>query len=452
MVNLKTIRLPFSANIKLALVAFAFAIVAGTLYYTNHLVGEMRKSEQKTVQFYANTFQRLINTPPTESDATETDVSNLIFRIGEMIDFPVIFTDKHGQPMMHRLRDGRTAPDVSWVKNVEVDTTLPPDVQREQLSDEIASMGKVYEPLRIYTVTALSSGTDSTLTNYAYFDDSHLVKQLQRLPFIEMIIISMFIVVGYISFSYIKRNEQSNIWVGMAKETAHQLGTPLSSLLGWIELLRYDPTDSAQVIEAAEEMQRDVQRLNKISQRFSKIGSAAEVRPVELNSVLGNVIQYFERRLPHLGKRVTLTLEGSPTPVYAAINTDLFEWVFENLVRNAADAIDHVDGQITIRIHELRNTAIIDVTDNGRGIDPKIRKDIFRPGFSTKQRGWGLGLSLAKRIVEEYHGGRIVLKQSSASGSTFRIRIPSVPAPAAADQPEAAPETETARRGLGLNA
>ncbi|MBS1912078.1 MAG: HAMP domain-containing histidine kinase [Bacteroidetes bacterium] len=447
MVNLKTIRLPFSANIKLALVAFAFTIVAGTLYYTNHLVGAMKKSEQKTVQFYANTFQRLINTPQTESDA-----SDLILQIGQTIDFPVIFTDKHGRPIVHRLRDGRMAPDDSWIKNVDVDTTLPPEAQIEQLSDEIAGMGKVYEPLRIYTVAELRNGSDSTLTNYVYFDDSHLVKQLQRLPFIEMIIITMFIVVGYISFSYIKRNEQSNIWVGMAKETAHQLGTPLSSLLGWIELLRYDPTDSAQVIEAAEEMQRDVQRLNKISQRFSKIGSAAEVRPVELNSVLGNVIQYFERRLPHLGKRVTLTLEGSPTPVYAAINTDLFEWVFENLVRNAADAIDHVDGQITIRIHELRNTAIIDVADNGRGIDPKIRKDIFRPGFSTKQRGWGLGLSLAKRIVEEYHGGKIVLKQSSASGSTFRIRIPSVPAPAVADQPEAAPEAETARKGLGLNA
>lgn len=238
----------------------------------------------------------------------------------------------------------------------------------------------------------------------------------------------MFILVGYISFSYVKRNEQSNIWVGMAKETAHQLGTPLSSLLGWIELLRMMPEDTTQVLEAAEEMERDVDRLNKVAHRFSKIGSPAQLKVVEINGVIGNVITYFERRLPHLGKKVTLTLEGSGS-VYVAINVDLFEWVFENLVRNAADAIDHVNGKIRIKVREIRGFAVIDVIDNGRGIDPKIRKDIFRPGFSTKQRGWGLGLSLAKRIVEDYHGGKIMLKESSSQGTTFRIRLDAVPPP-----------------------
>jgi signal transduction histidine kinase len=239
---------------------------------------------------------------------------------------------------------------------------------------------------------------------------------------------AMFVFVGYLSFSHIKRNEQSNIWVGMAKETAHQLGTPLSSLLGWIELLRMMPEDTDQVLEAADEMQRDVDRLTKVAQRFSKIGSAAQVQTVEVHAILEHIMTYFERRLPHLGKRVTLKLDEG-YPVWVAINVDLFEWVFENLIRNAADAIDRSDGEIKLRVREVRNTAVIDISDNGRGIDQKIRKDIFRPGFSTKSRGWGLGLSLAKRIVEEYHGGKIVVKESSPKGTTFRIRLHAVPPP-----------------------
>jgi signal transduction histidine kinase len=161
------------------------------------------------------------------------------------------------------------------------------------------------------------------------------------------------------------------------------------------------------------------------------------VKTVELNAVLRHVVTYFERRLPHLGKKVALTLEESPEPIHVAINTDLFEWVFENLVRNAADAIDHPDGRIRLRVHEVRDVAIVDVIDNGRGINPKIKKDIFRPGFSTKQRGWGLGLSLAKRIVEEYHDGRITVKSSSPSGTTFRVQLPAVEPPAV-EQPSAA--------------
>lgn len=419
MVNLKTIRLPVSANIKLALVAFAFAIVAGTLYYTNMLVEEMKRSERKTVQLFANIVQAIGN-----AQDGSTELSGMAYEAIQAIDFPIILTDDKKLPLpLPTENGGQTYSD--FVRNVDFDTAAPIEQQKRALIERIAEMEKAYEPRVVY-----KSGSRDSIQNYIFYDDSRLVEQLQLLPIIEIVIIAMFILIGYLSFSYIKRNEQSNIWVGMAKETAHQLGTPLSSLLGWIELLRYDPNDAAQVIEAAGEMQRDVERLNKIALRFSKIGSASEVTPVELNSVLNNVIAYFERRLPHLGKRVTLTLEKSPTPVWAAINVDLFEWVFENLVRNAADAIDHIDGRIVLRVHEVRNTAIVDVIDNGRGIDPKIRKDIFRPGFSTKQRGWGLGLSLAKRIVEDYHGGRVAIKQSSSAGTTFRIRIPSMPAPA----------------------
>jgi len=332
----------------------------------------------------------------------------------------MIYTGADGEPAGQDLGNGKINYTIS-VKNVDFDTTAPPEEQRREILAHVAEMKKVYDPLPIYMV----SNGDSTIINYVYFDDSDIIKQLSWLPYAELTIGAMFILVGYLSFSHIKRNEQSNIWVGMAKETAHQLGTPLSSLLGWIELLRMMPEDTTQVLEAADEMQHDVERLNKVAQRFSKIGSAAEVKTVEINAIIKNVITYFERRLPNLGKRVDLTLDEGE-PVYVAINVDLFEWVFENLIRNAVDAIDRKDGSIRFQVRQTRDQAVIDITDNGRGIDPKIRKDIFRPGFSTKTRGWGLGLSLAKRIVQEYHGGKITIKDSSPEGTTFRIRLAAI--------------------------
>ncbi len=438
MVNLKTIRLPVSANIKLALVAFAFAIVAGTLFYTNRLANDMRASQRNTVRFYATMLQTAAN-----AEMPSQDLTGLTYDLTGIIDFPMIYTGKDSLPSVRTYPDGKVSYK-EFVKNVDLDETASPQEQLRSLKEHMREMASVYPPLAVYTITNHDASRDSTVIAYIFYDDSRLVKQLQALPLIGIVIITMLVLVGYISFSYIKRNEQSNIWVGMAKETAHQLGTPLSSLLGWVELLRYAPEDTEQVLEAAAEMERDVERLSKIAHRFSKIGSAAEVRTVELNGVLRNVITYFERRLPHLGRKVSLALHESTEPVYVAINVDLFEWVFENLVRNAADAIDHAEGTITLRVHEVRNTAIIDVMDNGRGIDPKIKKDIFRPGFSTKQRGWGLGLSLAKRIVEDYHGGKIVVKQSTSSGTTFRIRVPSVTAPAPAPAVQASVETSNA--------
>lgn len=415
MSRLKAIRLPVSANIKLTLVFLAFLIVAGMLFYTQQLVEELKRSERKTIDFYANTLQTLASNPEMGS----SDMNALAYDLSMTIDFPMILTDPQKVPQGREVKGRFTYSD--YVKNIDFDSTRSPQVQKRELTERIKTMQADYDPLPIYLV----ENGDSTVINYIFYEDSATIQHLRWLPYAEIVIIAMFILVGYISFSYVKRNEQSNIWVGMAKETAHQLGTPLSSLLGWIELLRLMPEDTAQVLEAASEMERDVNRLNKVAHRFSKIGSSAELKVVEINAIIGTVVTYFERRLPHLGKKVTLGLEESG-PVYVAINVDLFEWVFENLVRNAADAIDHPNGKIRIKVREIRGFAVIDVIDNGRGIDPKIRKDIFRPGFSTKQRGWGLGLSLAKRIVEDYHGGKIILKESSANGTTFRIRLDAV--------------------------
>jgi signal transduction histidine kinase len=415
--QLKTIRIPVSANLKLALVLMALVIVGGTLLYTQRLVERLKASERETAQFYVRTFQSAMG-----SDAPP-ELLGLALEVVATVDFPMIQTDDRHQLSM--LTDSVGKFIAFETKNVTYDTTAPMAEQRKVLQERLQRMAESYPPIPIYLI---DENRDSTVINYVYYDDSEVITQLRWLPYVEILIGSMFVLVGYLSFSHIKRNEQSNIWVGMAKETAHQLGTPLSSLLGWIELLRMMPEDTQQVLEAADEMERDVERLNKVAQRFSKIGSAAEVHTVDINDVLRRVVHYFERRLPHLGKRVTLSLE-STGPVYVNINVHLFEWVFENLVRNAADAIDRTDGRVTFKVREHRDHAVIDVVDNGRGIDPKIRKDIFRPGFSTKKRGWGLGLSLAKRIVEEYHHGKISIHDSSPDGTTFRIRLATVAAP-----------------------
>lgn len=422
MSQLKTIRLTASANLKLALVLMALVIAGGTLFYTQKLVSDLRVAERQAARFYAGFFQMYgsSDAPTPQMDALAGQLMGT-----ETITFPLILTSADKKIEPHILDNGDTSYALAFVKNIELDTTAPLGVQRRALQRHLDAMAERYEPLPIYYIGA---DADSMITNYLYFDDSTVIKQLGWLPYVEVLLGSMFILVGYLSFSHIKRNEQSNIWVGMAKETAHQLGTPLSSLLGWIELLRLMPEDTAQVLEAADEMERDVERLNKVAQRFSKIGSAAEVHTIDINEVLRHVVSYFERRLPHLGKRVTLSLESSG-PVFVNINVHLFEWVFENLVRNAADAIDRSDGEVSFKVREHRGHAVIDVIDNGRGIDPKIRNDIFRPGFSTKKRGWGLGLSLAKRIVEEYHKGKIFIKESSPQGTTFRIRLDAVPAP-----------------------
>lgn len=444
MAQLKTIRLPVSANLKLLLVLLALTIVAGTLWFTQSLVSELKEAERNTINFYANTLQVLISSPQENTSGSEI-TSELALRAGDIIYFPLIVATPDGAPMGQMTEEGGKT-FRGWVRNVDYDTAAAIETQTAVLMEKVKEMKRSYDPLPIYSVTEYTEDVmvndsmvavqqyDTTLAAMIYYDDSAAVKQLQLLPYVEIILISMFVLIGYLSFSHIKRSEQSNIWVGMAKETAHQLGTPLSSLMGWIELLRLEPDNSEQVMEAADEMGRDVDRLNTVAQRFSKIGSASELKRVDIREVIANVTLYFQRRLPHLGKTVTLMFDPPKEPLYVKVNVELIQWVFENLIRNAADAIERRQGEIRFKAWHGRHTVVIEVSDNGKGIDPKIRKDIFRPGFSTKQRGWGLGLSLAKRIIEEYHGGKIFVKETSSKGTTFTIRL------AAADEESPTPE------------
>jgi signal transduction histidine kinase len=391
-------RSPKSGAIKIALLGIAVCIAIATLVYTNNLVDQLQINEHKLARMYARSLEYIAS--PT---APGTDYSFILEQITPTIDFPIIQTDRSDTVAI-------------GMKNIFLDSTLSKERQNALLRRMIVDMDKANKPIVV-------AYQDTIILNYIHYGESPLIVELRRLPYVEFGIGTLFVLIGYIGFSYIKRSEQSNIWVGMARETAHQLGTPLSSLAGWIEVLKMYSHDNAKMYETVTDMEHDVMRLNKVADRFSKIGSKPDLKEENIPDVLRPVIAYFERRIPHMGKRVSIVLE-TEAEVHALINRELFEWVIENLMKNALDAMEDGKGTITLRVQKIFETIFVDVADTGKGIDPKIRKDIFRPGFSTKRRGWGLGLSLSQRIIESYHGGKIVVRDSKlGTGTTFRITL-----------------------------
>jgi signal transduction histidine kinase len=277
-------------------------------------------------------------------------------------------------------------------------------------------MDEIHQPINI-------TYADTIVLQRIHYGDSELIKQLKFYPYLQIIIAALFIIIGYIGFSQIKRSEQSNIWVGMAKETAHQFGTPISSLMGWIEMMKINYQKPDAVLDITEEISSDVEKLNKITYRFSKIGAKPEIKNHIVYEEVKKVTEYFNRRLPQTGKTVELSVSGNQE-CCAKMNGGLFEWVLENLIKNALDAIETQNGKIDILINENSKNIEIEVSDNGKGIDLRRRKDVFRPGYSTKKRGWGLGLSLSKRIIEGYHGGKIFVKSSDPDeGTVFKILL-----------------------------
>lgn len=395
--------LPHSSELKVVLLVLAFAIVAGTLWYTHTIVRELEANQKHIANLYARSFE-FIGSGRTQSG----DYSFILEEIIRNIDFPMILSNAANEPL---------EPFSVNTRNVALDTSLSTEEQRQVLRGLIASMDE-YNP-RIKVEIG-----DSVILSYVHYGESTLITRLRYLPYVEFAVIALFIFIGYISFSYIKRSEQSNIWVGMARETAHQLGTPISSMMGWVELLRHQVgTSDSKVVETLHDMDNDLQRLQKIANRFSRIGSKPDLKEENLIEIIEKVIAYFQRRIPQTGKRVQLVLDHT-SPVTANVNSELFEWVIENLVKNALDAIETDTGKITIAVTERGETVNIDVIDTGKGIDATYRKEVFRPGFSTKKRGWGLGLSLSQRIIEAYHRGKLVLKDSKPGlGTTFRIKL-----------------------------
>jgi signal transduction histidine kinase len=258
---------------------------------------------------------------------------------------------------------------------------------------------------------------------FLYYGDSRLIQELQWLPYLEAGFVALFVLIGFFGYANIKRSEQRSIWVGMAKETAHQLGTPISSLMGWIEILKADP--SARPAGLTDEMERDLRRLRQVTQRFSQIGSRPDLKQASIDGPLRETVEYIRRRAPQVGRQVSI--EGTYGQTQAvALNADLFQWAVENLLKNSLDALDKPEGSIRVRSGTLPSGggAFVEIEDNGRGIDKHNRRRVFKPGFSTKKRGWGLGLTLARRIIEEYHGGRLFVQSSVPDkGTVMRIEL-----------------------------
>ncbi len=394
---------PRSFHIKILLLFIAIIIAGGTLYYTQNLVEHLQTKERQILQLYARGIEYVANT-----SSQNTDITFLFDNIIKPIDFPLILTDANDNVNINNSKED--------IRNIDYDTTMSGKELQEFFAKKIKEMDKLHPPL-------LVTYQDSVILTKIHYGDSNLITQLKYYPYFQIIIAALFIILGYIGFSNIKKSEQSNIWVGMAKETAHQFGTPISSLMGWLEMLKLHFDDPDKVIDITEEINNDVEKLNKITYRFSKIGAAPELKPYIVYNVIKNVVEYFQRRLPQLGKGVELTLNGDQKSK-VKLNSELFEWVIENLIKNALDAINHKNGKIYINVSAGKKTVEIEISDNGKGIDIKRRKDVFRPGYSTKRRGWGLGLSLSKRIIEGYHKGKIFVKSSVPDeGTTFKITL-----------------------------
>ncbi|MBK7630636.1 MAG: HAMP domain-containing histidine kinase [Ignavibacteriales bacterium] len=393
---------PASVNFKIILLLFALAIAGGTLYYTQSLVNKLQERERNIVELYAKGIEYLAN-----STSADVDLTFLFDNIIKPIDFPIILTDSTNSINPENSLD---------IKNVKFDSTYNKEQKKSYLQNLVKEMDEIHQPINV-------TYADTIILSRIHYGDSELIKQLKFYPYLQIIIAALFIIIGYIGFSQIKRSEQSNIWVGMAKETAHQFGTPISSLMGWIEMMKINYQKPDAILDITEEISSDVDKLSKITYRFSKIGAKPEIKNQIVFEEVKKVTEYFNRRLPQTGKTVDLTVSGNQT-CCAQMNGELFEWVLENLIKNALDAIESKNGKINIDIVESKKNIEIEVSDNGKGIDLRRRKDVFRPGYSTKKRGWGLGLSLSKRIIEGYHGGKIFVKNSDPNeGTTFKILL-----------------------------
>ena len=371
-------------QVKIILVVVAIVIAITSLLVSHLLVKDLQREERNKMEVWAQAMQTL-----QEADET-TDLALVLSVIQGNKTIPVIVLDSDGQVMDYR--------------NV--------DIRKNDSARYVADYGH-----RMYRGGHYIQIGDSVDYQLVCYDESTLLKRLSQYPYWQLGIVMIFVVVAIFALLSSKRAEQNKVWVGLSKETAHQLGTPISSLMAWVEILKENYPDD----ELIPEMNKDVKRLELIAERFSKIGSLPEPVDASMNEVLAHVIDYMDRRT---SKKVEIISELPEENVVVKMNASLFEWVIENLCKNAVDAMEG-RGRIVLSLHDEGSKVAIEVTDNGKGIRKKDLKSVFTPGFTTKKRGWGLGLSLAKRIVEEYHKGRIYVKSSEVGvGTTFRIEMP----------------------------
>lgn len=414
-----------SNRINIILIFLLVLLGIGSFAYNQYLIDQVLSQERSSVELYAkaiehtsNPVQEEINrnllsaadrlrSNPTVSDSVinmieqaESDRTSQTFVTSQVLfnedrnNVPTIMVDERGEI-------------VHW-ENISGD----PD---QQMVEEFADM---HEPIEI----RLGDENYSQM-QYVYYGESPTVRLLRYFPYIQLSLLTILLGVAYFSYRTVSKAEQSNLWVGMTKEAAHQLGTPLSSLYGWVELLREEKKDDPFTQNICSELENDITRLRGIAERFNKIGSKPKLSTQNIETILDPVVDYMEHRLPQLGKNVNVQ-RSIETDVSVSVNPELFQWAIENLIKNAMDAIDTSQDNafVNIKVDRLEDNLIIDVEDSGVGIEKKYHTEIFKPGYSSKKRGWGLGLSLTKRIIEDYHQGKVfVLNSEPGQGTTMRV-------------------------------
>jgi hypothetical protein len=380
--------------LKVAFILVSMVMAAFSWYFTDRLVSKLEEREKQQIELYAETIRYVMT---SDENADINFFFERIKKINENNTIPVIWKDGSGHLNSN---------------NIEIPNFISFEAKQEFLK------GKLNEILlENNKPIEMDMGFQK---EYIYYGNSNLLKLLRYYPLSQLVVVMILGFLGYIFFSYSRRAEQNRVWVGLAKETAHQLGTPLSSLTAWIEILKENPNVNSEIVE---ELSKDVQRLDTITTRFSNIGSTPVLKKEQLEELIHGFINYLKFRI---SSKVTIDIQSHLAPGQEVnVNKYLFEWVIENICKNAVDAMSGA-GLISIELKEGKNNTInIDISDTGKGILPKHTSKIFAPGFSTKKRGWGLGLTLAKRIVENYHEGKLILKSTEINkGSTFRIILP----------------------------
>lgn len=375
-------------NWRSALAIVAIAIVTGTIFYSQYISKKLAADERKKV----NVWVQSLKTRATSTEESALALTNII--TSENTDIPIIETDENDNPSG------------AWLN---LDTNLI-KADSNYLRKKIRQFKN--ENDAILVEVKVSGGSFS---NKYYYGDSELLKEVRYYPLIQLFIVSLFIIITLITISTRNKSTQNQVWAGMAKETAHQLGTPISSLEGWVEMLKETKTAD----KIVSEISKDVERLKLVSDRFGKIGSTPQLEATKIVAQVENMVTYIKRRATN---KVNFHIDKmGDDEIVALINAPLFDWVIENLLKNALDAMEG-HGSIHITIKNESTQVVIDITDTGKGISKKNIPNVFKPGFTTKKRGWGLGLSLSKRIIEQYHRGELFVKHSElGKGTTFRI-------------------------------
>ena len=400
--------------LKIYLIVGTIILVSMAIYYNNTLIRRMQEQSVSTTRL----FSRFIAIELRE--AKDRDRSDFIHEVRSEITVPYIMTDTVGRPMVWNGIDVPQVADDEYARLIDFNPLKPNDELLERVMRKARQFDRINEPLLIES---------ENLSLVLHFGPSKLSRELAVAPYFQIAVLVLFVLFGFLGFRAMKIGEQRSIWVGMAKETAHQLGTPLSSIMGWITMMESECVSTSvsdKMQQAVDEISTDIGRLRMISDRFSKIGSMPQLEYQKLDPIIEETVGYFERRRPALRINSTISVEMEELPLIRC-SKELLGWVFENLIKNSLDAIADKQGRIDItgRMDRGKNSVVITFGDNGKGMNSKIRNQIFSPGFTTKSRGWGLGLALVKRIVEEYHKGSIKVTHTQPNkGTTFQIEFP----------------------------